>query len=139
MYHRFAKRKYLRNFAPNISCFELMSDNDWKARLGVVYSTASDFKYTDATDEPQPETLQPQKQSLRLKLDRKGRAGKSVTLITGFVGSDDDLALLARMLKNKLGTGGSVKDGEIIIQGDRRDAVLQLLLAADYLKTKKIG
>ncbi len=105
--------------------------NDWKSRLGVVYSTNPDFAY-DGGDEPQEVTLPPEKQRLVVAIDRKGRAGKQVTLVTGFVGTDEDLAGLARMLKSKCGVGGSAKDGEIIIQGDFRDRVVSLLQAEGY-------
>lgn len=114
-----------------------MADNDWKARLNVVYSTNPDFKYDTESDEQQ-ETLPPHKQDLRVWLDRKSRAGKQVTLVKGFVGSDDELKSLASMLKSKCGVGGSAKDGEIIIQGDFRDRVIDILSNAGY-KTKKAG
>lgn len=111
--------------------------NDWKARLGMVYSTNPDFQYQ--TEEPEPvETLAPERQELRVWLDRKQRGGKVVTLIKGFIGSDDDLADLARMLKNKCGVGGAAKEGEILIQGDHRDRVVELLIKAGY-KAKKAG
>ncbi len=111
--------------------------NDWKQRLGMVYSTNPDFEYqTDA--EPEQQTLPADKQNLRVWLDRKQRGGKVVTLVKGFVGSDDDLAELGRMLKSRCGVGGSAKDGEIIIQGDHRDRVVDLLSAAGY-KCKKAG
>ena len=114
-----------------------MADNDWKARLGVVFSTNPDFNYT--TEETAVvETLAPAKQNLRVWLDRNHRGGKTVTLVKGFVGSDDDLKELARMLKNRCGVGGSAKDGEIIIQGDHRERVLQLLLDSGY-RAKKAG
>ena len=111
--------------------------NDWKARLGMVYSTNPDFEYT-TTQEEQATTLPPQQQNLRVWLDRKHRGGKTVTLIKGFVGTEADLAELGRMLKSKCGVGGSAKDGEIIIQGDHRDRVVDLLTNAGY-KCKKAG
>ena len=104
---------------------------DWKQRLGMVYSTNPDFEYT-TDEEPQQATLPPQQQKLRVWLDRKHRGGKTVTLVKGFVGSDDDLSDLGRMLKSKCGVGGSVKDGEIIIQGDHCARVVELLTAAGY-------
>ena len=111
--------------------------NDWKQRLGMVYSTNPDFEYK--TDEvAEAETLAPERQDLRVWLDRKHRGGKTVTLVKGFVGSEADLAELGRMLKSKCGVGGSAKDGEIIIQGDHRDRVVELLLKAGY-KCKKAG
>lgn len=106
-------------------------DNDWKSRLGVVFSTNPDFQY-QTDEEPEAETLEPSKQKLVVKIDRKGRAGKQVTLVTGFVGNEDDLKELGKMLKVKCGVGGSAKDGEIVIQGDFRDRVTELLKAAGY-------
>lgn len=111
--------------------------NDWKRRLGMVYSTNPDFEYTVQESE-QAETLPPEKQNLRVWLDRKQRGGKQVTLVKGFVGSEEDLSELGRMLKSRCGVGGSAKDGEIIIQGDHRDRVVELLIAAGY-KCKKAG
>lgn len=108
-----------------------MADNDWKKRLGVVFSTNPDFNYEEETEEQQ-ETLEPSKQNLIVSIDRKGRAGKQVTLVTGFVGTDDDLADLGRALKVKCGVGGSAKDGEITIQGDFRDRVVTLLKDMGY-------
>ena len=108
-----------------------MADNDWKKRLGVVFSTNPDFTYEE--DAPQePATLAPEKQNLIVGIDRKGRGGKQVTLITGFVGTADDLAELGRTLKVKCGVGGSAKDGEITIQGDFRDRVVALLKDMGY-------
>ena len=111
--------------------------SDWKERLGMVYSTNPNFEYTTTQDE-EPTTLPPQQQNLRVWLDRKHRGGKTVTLVKGFVGTDDDLTELGRMLKSKCGVGGSAKDGEIIIQGDHRDRVVDLLTQAGY-KCKKAG
>ncbi len=112
--------------------------NDWKARLGMVYSTDPNFQY-QTNQEPEAETLSPSEQNLRVWLDRKQRAGKVVTLIKGFVGRDEDLQTLARLLKNKCGVGGSAKEGEILIQGDHRDRIVELLLKAGYQRTKKAG
>ena len=111
--------------------------NDWKQRLGMVYSTNPDFEYSTTENEEQ-QTLAPAEQNLRVWLDRKQRGGKTVTLVKGFVGSEADLAELGRMLKSKCGVGGSAKDGEIIIQGDHRDRVVDLLIAAGY-KCNKAG
>lgn len=108
-----------------------MAENDWKKRLGVVFSTNPDFKYEEETEE-EPLTLEPARQNLIVSIDRKGRAGKQVTLVTGFVGSADDLADLGRVLKVKCGVGGSAKDGEITIQGDFRDRVTALLRDMGY-------
>lgn len=104
----------------------------------MVYSTNPDFEYTTSA-EPEVPTLPADRQPLRVWIDRRHRGGKTVTLVKGFVGSEDDLADLGRMLKSKCGVGGSAKDGEIIIQGDHRDRVVELLLAAGYTKTKKAG
>ena len=114
-----------------------MANNDWKSRLNVVYSTNPDFKY-DTREDDAVQTLPPDQQELRVWLDRKARAGKQVTLVKGFIGSDDDLRELAGMLKSKCGVGGSAKDGEIIIQGDFRDRVTEVLVKAGY-KAKKAG
>lgn len=111
--------------------------NDWKQRLGMVYSTNPDFEYT-VEQEAQVETLAPEQQDLRVWIDRKHRGGKTVTLVKGFVGREEDFAELGRMLKSRCGVGGSAKDGEIIIQGDHRERVVELLLGAGY-KCKKAG
>ena len=108
-----------------------MSDNDWKSRLGVVYSTNQDFKYTSAS-EAEPDTLEPGKQRLIVRIDRRQRAGKQVTLVEGFVGRQDDLAALAKALKTRCGVGGTAKDGEITIQGVLRDKVVSLLQSMGY-------
>ncbi len=108
-----------------------MAENDWKKRLGVVFSTNPDFTYEEETVY-EAETLEPSKQNLIVSIDRKGRAGKQITLVTGFVGSSDDLAELGRTLKVKCGVGGSAKDGEITIQGDFRDRVVSLLKDMGY-------
>ena len=112
-----------------------MADNDWKKRLGVVFSTNPDFNYQEDVEE-EVQTLDPSKQNLIVSIDRKGRAGKQVTLVTGFVGTEDDLADLGRTLKVKCGVGGSAKDGEITIQGDFRDRVVTLLKDMGY-RTKR--
>ena len=108
-----------------------MADNDWKKRLGVVFSTNPDFAYEEEADE-ETATLEPSKQNLIVKIDRKGRAGKQVTLVTGFIGTTDDLADLGRTLKVKCGVGGSAKDGEIAIQGDFRDRIVTILKDMGY-------
>ncbi len=114
-----------------------MADNDWKARLGMVYSTDPDFKFETSVDE-QAETLAPERQTLRVSLDRRRRGGKQVTLVTGFVGAEGDLITLSKLLKTRLGVGGSAKDGEIVIQGDFRAKIVDLLIGQGYAKTKKI-
>lgn len=114
-----------------------MAENDWKKRLNVVYSTNPDFQYV-AEDEIEATTVAPDRQLLKVWLDKKQRAGKKVTLITGFVGSDDDLKELGKMLKSKCGVGGTAKDGEIMIQGDFRDRVVEILINSGY-KAKKAG
>lgn len=108
-----------------------MADNDWKKRLGVVFSTNPDFTYEKETEQ-EPATLAPEKQHLIVSIDRKGRGGKQVTLVTGFVGTSEDLAELGRTLKVKCGVGGTAKDGEITIQGDFRDRVVALLKEMGY-------
>ena len=111
--------------------------NDWKSRLGVVYSTNPDFQYsTDA--QPEAETLAPERQNLRIWRDSKQRGGKVVTLVKGFTGREEDLRELGKLLKTKCGVGGSVKDGEIIIQGDHRDRIVEILTKAGY-GCKKAG
>jgi len=110
---------------------------DWKERLGMVYSTNPDFNY-EKEDSDADETLEPSKQNLRVQLDRKKRKGKSVTLITGFIGTEDDLKTLAKELKSKCGVGGSAKNGEIIIQGDFVQKVMDILTKAGY-KSKRSG
>jgi translation initiation factor 1 len=109
-----------------------------KRRQGVVYSTNPDFEYAHQQDE-EAETLPADKQCLRVLVDRKGRNGKAVTVVTGFVGSSDDLRNLAKMLKSKCGVGGSDKDGEILIQGEHRNKVIDLLKKEGYTDVKPSG
>jgi translation initiation factor 1 len=103
---------------------------------GFVYSTDPSFSFEPEQDNTQ--TLPAAQQKLKIRLDTKHRAGKAVTLITGFIGLENDLQELGKKLKAYCGTGGSAKDGEIIIQGDQRDKVLQWLLKSDYKQTKKV-
>jgi len=114
----------------------MAKSNDWKKRDGVVYSTNSDFEFSYGQQEGQS-TLPPRQQDLRVELDKSMRAGKQVTLVTGFVGSSADLESLGKMLKSKCGVGGSVKDGQVIIQGDHRDKILGILLKEGYRAKRK--
>lgn len=111
--------------------------NDWKDRLNVVFSTNPDFKYEDES-EWEEDTQEKNKQMLRIELDKRNRKGKSVTLITGFVGTNDDLKELEKLLKVKCGVGGSSRDGEILLQGDFRKKVLELLHNEGYVKARII-
>jgi translation initiation factor 1 len=113
-------------------------NNDWKKRDGVVYSTSDNFEYNFG-DQEDAVTLPASQQKLKVLLDKKARAGKQVTLVEGFVGTDEDLKELGKLLKNKCGVGGSAKDGEILIQGDHRDKVLQVLIQAGYGAKKSGG
>ncbi|MDD2190962.1 MAG: translation initiation factor [Bacteroidales bacterium] len=108
-----------------------------KNRVGIVYSTNPSFQY-EVSEEETLETLPPKQQNLKVQLDKKQRGGKKVTLITGFIGSEEDISDLGKMLKTKCGVGGNTKDGEILIQGDHREKVMALLLAEGY-KAKKVG
>ena len=108
-----------------------MADNDWKKRLGVVYSTNPEFSYEEDNAE-QPQTPAPDKQRLIVAIDRSHRAGKQVTLVKGFVGTTEDLASLGKSLKQRCGVGGTAKDGEITLQGDLRDKVCAILTEMGY-------
>lgn len=114
-----------------------MKNNDWKDRLGIMYSTNPDFTY-HTREEEEEETLPKEKQLLRIFLDKRNRGGKAVTLVTGFRGTADDLATLGKMLKVKCGVGGSAKDGEMIVQGDHRQKVLEILQKEGYTKSRMI-
>jgi translation initiation factor 1 len=111
--------------------------NDWKKRDGVVYSTDSNFSY-DYQQNQEAQTLPPQQQNLKVMLDKSNRAGKQVTIVTGFIGTSEDLEVLGKLVKSKCGVGGSVKDGEILVQGDLRDKVTQILIKEGY-KAKRVG
>jgi translation initiation factor 1 len=108
-----------------------------KDKKNIVYSTNPNYEYEFDEDEVM-ETLPPQKQTLKVMIDKKQRKGKAVTLIAGFIGSNDDLKDLGKLLKSKCGVGGSVKDREILIQGDHRDKIIELLNKENY-KTKRVG
>lgn len=112
-------------------------DNDWKKRLGTVYSTNPDFQY-DSDEEENTETLAPQQQQLYVSLDKKNRKGKKVTLVEGFKGTTEDLKILAKELKSSCGVGGSVGDSQILIQGDFRDRLITLLQEKGF-KVKRSG
>ncbi|MCC8155307.1 MAG: translation initiation factor [Tannerellaceae bacterium] len=114
-----------------------MKNNDWKDRLGVMYSTNPDFQYNTG-DKEEKDTLPKEKQLLRISLDKRNRGGKAVTLITGFTGTGEDLATLGKLLKVKCGVGGSAKEGEIIVQGDHRQKVLEILQKEGYTKSRII-
>ena len=101
-----------------------MKQNDWKDRLNIVYSTNPDFRYETETEE-EAETPEKRAQKLRVKIEKKGRGGR-----------EDDLKELGRMLKTKCGVGGSVKEGEILIQGEFRERIIELLKADGYSQTK---
>ena len=111
--------------------------SNFKNREGIVYSTNPDFNYFENIPGLQA-TLPNEQQNLIVRIDKKHRGGKVVTLVEGFVGSTDDLKELAKILKSKCGVGGSQKDGEIIIQGDFKEKVYQLLIEKNY-KVKKSG
>ena len=114
-----------------------MGKKNKKNRIGVVSSTNPDYDY-DFQEEQEQELLPANQQKLRVVIDRKKRKGKEVTLVTGFVGPEDDLKELGKYLKTKCGVGGSAKDGEILVQGDQRDQVVQLLKEKGYSGTKKV-
>ena len=114
-----------------------MSKKKIESLGGLVYSTDPNFKLPEENTEEQ-ETIEPSQQKLKIRLDTKHRAGKAVTLVEGFIGSINDLEELGKKLKSFCGTGGSVKDGEIIIQGDNREKILQWLQKNGYKLAKKI-
>ncbi len=113
-----------------------MSKKNKPDNRGFVFSTDPNFKFEEEPEEVQ-ETLPPNQQKLKVKLDTKQRAGKAVTLVENFIGKEEDLEDLGKKLKNFCGTGGSVKDRGIIIQGDQREKVLQWLLKNGFKNTKK--
>ncbi len=109
-----------------------------KKRGGIVYSTNPDFTFEEDVHE-EDTSITPEQQTLYVWIDSKGRSGKTVTLIKGFKGSADQLETLAQEVKKHCGTGGSVKEREIIIQGNLREKVVAFLLQKGYKKTKKAG
>jgi translation initiation factor 1 len=111
--------------------------NDWKKRLDIVYSTNPDYHY-QKEDEESEATLPKEKQLLRVSLDKRNRKGKAVTLVTGFRGSEEELQELGKLLKMRCGVGGSAKEGEIIVQGDHRTKVLDILQKEGYAKSRII-
>ncbi len=112
--------------------------NDWKDRLGVVFSTNNDFEYSSEKEEANIDSIDKSKQNLRVFLDRKQRKGKQVTIVSNFVGNIDDLKDLGKLLKSKCGVGGSVKDDEIIIQGDFREKIIDILKKEGFTKSRVI-
>ena len=111
------------------------TDIDRKKRVGVVYSTNPYFEYSDDS-QGETDTLPKNQQKLRLNMERAGRGGKTVTLVKGFVGSEEDITALSKLLKQKCGVGGSVKDGEIIIQGDHRQRLVEILKKEGFCQAK---
>lgn len=115
-----------------------MAKKSRKDRIGIVFSTNEEFDY-DYTDQPEEETLQPKEQKLYVSLDRKKRKGKDVTLVEGFVGTNDELAALGKQLKAKCGSGGTAKDGDILVQGNHVRKVAELLKQMGYGQVKTKG
>jgi len=114
-----------------------MKTNKWKERKDIVYSTNPDFNYKYEKISNEQETIDPGKQKLKVYMDSKARSkGKQATVVNGFIGTEEDLKDLAKLLKTKCAVGGTIKDGEIIIQGDFRDKLLQILTAQGYKATK---
>ncbi len=114
-----------------------MSEKKWKKRKGIVYSTNPDFQFTEKQKE-EPDTLPPDQQDLRVMIDRKQRKGKTVTIVTGFAGKENDLKELGKLLKSGCGVGGTVKDNQILIQGDMHQKVMEILKSKGY-HVKKSG
>ncbi|MBP3407648.1 MAG: translation initiation factor [Bacteroidaceae bacterium] len=109
--------------------------NDWKERLNIVYSTNPDFQYS--TDEMEEnETLPKQQQKLRVSIEKNHRGGKTVTIVRNFIGTSDDMKELGKLLKTKCGVGGSAKEGEILIQGDFKEKVIEILKKEGYTQTR---
>ena len=112
-----------------------MKKNDWKERLNVVYSTHPDFSY-DTGEQDEPETLPKNTQKLRVRIEKNHRGGKTVTIVSGFTGSEADLKELGKLLKTKCGVGGSAKEGELLIQGEFKEKVVEILKKEGYTQTK---
>ncbi len=111
-------------------------NNDWKERLGMVYSTNPNFSYETENEKEEPELLPPSQQKMRLRIEKNGRNGKTATVISGFHGPDSELESLARTLKTYCGCGGSAKDGLIIIQGEMKEKIIAKLKSLGYTQTK---
>ena len=112
-----------------------MKNNDWKDRLNIVYSTNPDFQYSTGENDD-IETLPKQQQKLRVSIEKNHRGGKTVTIIKNFVGKDEDIKELGRNLKTRCGVGGTTKDGEILIQGDFKERIIEILRKEGYTQTK---
>ncbi len=113
-----------------------MTENNWKKRQGIVYSTNPEFQFNENDSAEEYETLPKEKQKLRVRIEKSGRNGKVVTIVTGFIGTNEDLKSLAKILKTKLCSGGSNKGMDIIIQGDKKAEIISVLLALGYVNTK---
>lgn len=112
-----------------------MKKNDWKERLNVVYSTNPDFSY-ETEESEEPDTLPKNTQKLRVRIEKNHRGGKTVTTVSGFIGTDADLKELGKMLKSRCGVGGSAKEGELLIQGEFKEKIIELLKKEGYTQTK---
>ena len=112
-----------------------MKKNDWKERLNVGYSTNPDFSY-DTGEQEEPETQPKNTQKLRVRIEKNHRGGKTVTIVSGFTGSEADLKELGKLLKTKCGVGGSAKEGELLIQGEFKEKVVEILKKEGYTQTK---
>ncbi len=113
-----------------------MKNNDWKDYRNVVYSTNPDFEYETAADAEEAQTLDKRQQKLRVGIEKKGRNGKTVTVVSGFTGTENDLKALGKLLKTRCGVGGSAKDGAILVQGDFKQRIIGLLKAEGYTQAK---
>ena len=112
-----------------------MKKNDWNERLNVVYSTNPDFSY-DTGEQEEPETLPKNTQKLRVRIEKNHRGGKTVTIVSGFTGSEADLKELGKLLKTKCGVGASAKEGELLIQGEFKEKVVEILKKDGYTQKK---